>query len=164
MTTTKRSVRSALFWTTLVGILLWSSYLFRRASNELRGGQVVKGLFRSYHPPYRHKLGWVIDPKGTRLDNELWLRFGGEQQVNTDGDWASMCRRLNLQMQPYDVEKALKSPSLMFRSDSEIPDLWIGYYGLSHVIFREYVGVFTTEEPPEYVRRLAIEQSDSQRR
>ena len=79
MTTTKRSVRSALFWTTLVGIS-WSSYLFRRASNELRGGQVVKGLFRSYHPPYRYKLGWVIDPKGTRLDNELWLRFAANSR------------------------------------------------------------------------------------
>ena len=125
MATVRPFVRPALFWTMLAGMLLWSSYLLRRASNELRGGQIVEGLFRSYHPPYRHDLGWVIDPKDTRLADELWTRFGTGEMGDAHADWESMCRRLHLQMRPYDAGKSLKAPSLLFRSGSTVPDLWI---------------------------------------
>ena len=159
MAAMKRFVRPALFWTLLAGMALWAAYMFRRASNELRGGQVVEGLFRSYHPPYRHELGWVIDPKDSRLAHELWVRFGTGEPVDTHEDWESICRRLHWRMRPYEAEELLKSPSFLFRSDSTVPDLWLGNYGLSHVVFREDLGVFTTEKLPKYVRRLAIEQS-----
>ena len=124
-----------------MGLLGWSLFLINRARGELRGGQVVNGLFRTYQPPYGDAQRWVLDPREDSLAHELAQRYGENRDVAGGIDWRKTLDALNLGPRVIKNDLDLKKPSLLVKAETDTPDLWIGRFGLKHVVFRAGTGV-----------------------
>tara|TARA_B100001093_G_scaffold482172_1_gene513581 strand:- start:1362 stop:1826 length:465 start_codon:yes stop_codon:yes gene_type:complete len=148
------------FWSLVIFIICWTTWVLVRASDELRGGQIVQGLTRTYLPPYQHALGWVIDPRSTRLSDELVARYGPELASIPNEPWQKTLRRIGLRLGQFKKTAVLKQPSLLVHQDRKMPDLWIGRFGLKHVMFRDSIGVLTVDELPAYSSVIRLEGVD----
>ena len=149
--------RIGIFWFLIIGMLCWTFWVLNSAVKELRGGQIVQGLTRTYAPPYEHPLGWVIDPRTTSLADELVARFGRGQVKLPNEPWQKTIRRIGLRTGLFDRHKPLTGPSLLVDNSRIEPDLWIGRFGLKHVLFRSSIGVLTVDELPAYSSVISLD-------
>jgi len=160
--TARRKTWVAWLW---LFILIWGGYLGLRAFGELRGGTVVKGLFRSYSPPYLLPEGRVVDPRATSLFAELRQRYRpdvpvDEAQISQSPDpWNALAKILKLGPRAADPQSPVTMPSLLYRELGKVPDLWVRHYGEHHVVFRAGVGVLLMEKIPASQRVITLTNS-----
>lgn len=126
-------------------MLIWISFVVYRASVELRNNQVVRGLFRDYHPPYKRADGWVIDPSQRNLAEELGRRLGNRSlkpapNNATPEAWLAWLRQEGIDARLHSGT-APQSPHLRFTKGALAPELWIGRYGVDFIVFVDRVGV-----------------------
>ena len=124
---------------------IWMGFVVYRASVELRNDQIVKGLFRDYHPPYKMEDAWVIDPSTRSITAELTRRLGPLKvlkapESNTPEAWLAWLKgngvdaRLSSDSAPHTLH-------LRFSNPTSSPELWIGRYGVDFIVFVDKVGV-----------------------
>ena len=157
MHVSQEKIRNWTFRSLVLLMLCWTSWVLVRAIEELRGGQVIQGLTRTYLPPYQHALGWVIDPRTTSLSAELIARYGQGIRPIDDEPWQKTLRRIGFRLGQFKKGDPLVEPSLLVHQNREIPDLWIGRFGLKYVLFRQSIGVLTIDELPAYSSAIRLE-------
>ena len=160
MTETKPSQRTARWIYYLAGALVaWSAFVVTQASSELHHQEVVKGLIRDYHPPYEVEGGWVIDPSTRGIADEVRRRFSTQDAPHPTSDtpasWVKYLEALSL------GPRAVKSDfidrvHLRFSETDAPPDLWIGHYGVEHVLYRSGVGVMRLKVLPPSDRLVEL--------
>ena len=152
MTETKPKPKTARWTYYLAGVLaVWSAFVVMQASTQLNHQEVVRGLIRDYHPPYKIEGGWVIDPSSRGIADEIRRRFSTQDapppQSDTPASWVTYLEALSL------GPRMIKSDfidrvHLRFSDAGAPPDLWIGHYGVEHVLYRSGVGVMRLKVLP----------------
>jgi len=144
-------------WVSILLILcvVWAGGLAYFGYHQLRDTPVVHGLFRGYAPPYERDGSWVIDPRKTRLVDELRARYGRGNEwqppapEGIDG-WRALADTLQLDPVPLVQGAPLSAPSLIFTTPNAAPLLFILHDGEHYLFFEDGVGVITLPEPPTY--------------
>ena len=151
-------------WVRVAWILMlaWSVYVITRAYTELSGQRDVQGLFRSYSAPYIQGGNWIVDPKMTRLDDELNARFNihlptRDIQNLSPEAWCRLLKRVGTQCRIYSAKKPPNDGvHLRFIKGEKLPELWLGRLGIKHVVFTSDIGVVVREtlEPADTILSL----------
>ena len=140
-------------WVQVVWLLMlvWSVYVIARAHGELSGQRDIQGLFRSYSAPYIQSGNWIVDPKMTRLDDELNARFNihlptRDIQNLSPEAWCRLLKRAGTQCRMNSAKQPHKDViHLRFIRGAQLPELWLGRLGIKHVTFTPDVGVVVRE-------------------
>ncbi len=134
-------------WVTPLWVLMgiWTAWVAYEALDELNSQETVTGLIRDYRPPIEGKDGWVIDPSNRLLHSEVLRRFAAEKKESRPADdsiesWTRWLEDIGLEPRLATDDVPTKV-HLRFPKDGGAPELWIGLFGVDHILYRSQIGV-----------------------
>lgn len=140
-------------WLSLaIYLIFFVSYAWR----DLYAPQTTIGLYSTHHSPYKHALGYVIDPKPTAsLADEMSRRLH-TNQIPQLSSWQDASRTLGHRV----IEKRVRPPAkdeILLAQDHEGTLLLIlnEYLG-QWVTFRPKIGILLESKTLEDISRQAL--------
>ena len=140
---------------------IWMAFVGYRAWIELESSPTVMGLHRTYHAPYEHDVGWVIDPRQNGLIREVLERYAPDQALEKSGlrktDYTTALSYVGLTVEVSDEALGAQSdPHLRTTKDGAGDHLFIGQFGLDFVLFYPQLGVVLSDELPPALIQLRL--------
>lgn len=139
-----------LLWPAMIA---WAALVAVRAAAELAQDDVVPGLTRTWHPPYRAPLGDVIDPRPVpALLAEIRDRYAPHVTTEAPPDptepaaWPAALAALGLRAEPFIADRWTGAPPRLRVPPKGPPLLLIGLLGVDPIAVVPGLGVVRVPE------------------